>query len=89
MKLESIILAFLAVRCPAAYTAEAIRDNINYSGRLDAPASADEISTALGILLRKGFVKSEVELVGTRIYWNATPEGVQAWDASGRPYVGR
>lgn len=88
-ELGNLSLAFLAARYPAAYTADAICDRLNDSGRLDARATSVDTSAALGILLKNGFVESAVEPAGTRIYWNATPAGVQAWHASGRPYVGR
>jgi hypothetical protein len=88
-EIGNLALAFLAARCPAAYTAGAIGERLNDSGLLDNRITEDDTSAALGVLLRNGFVQSAVEPAGTRIYWNATPSGVQAWHASGRPHVGR
>jgi hypothetical protein len=87
--LGNLILAFLAARCPAAYTSNAICNRLNASGMMDTRASEDETNEALEILLKNDFVESAVEPAGTRIYWNATGAGVQAWHASGRPNVGR
>lgn len=88
-ELGNLALAFLAARCPAAYTADTIGSRINDSGMMDARADEDAVNDALRILIKNGYVESAVEPAGTRIYWNATAAGVKAWHASGRPHVGR
>ncbi len=88
--LQKLALAFLAARCPAAYTAAAVAARVNDSGLTDAKVSETHADEALRVLQRNGYAQSEVEPApGTRIYWSATPEGVSAWNAAGRLYVGR
>lgn len=86
---QTYTLAFLAARSPAAYPAAAICQRLNDSGMLDSRATLEETEEALRILQRNGYVQSEVEPVGTRIYWNATPAGLTAWHSAGRIYIGR
>ena len=86
--LDALVLAFLAARCPAAYKVDHITARVNQSGWLREWASEDGVSDALKVLLRNGHVYSEVEPVGTDIYWNATKNGVEAWHRTGRLHVG-
>ena len=87
--LGNLILAFLAARYPGAYIADAICARLNDSGMLDGRVYDTDIQAALRILLKNGFVQSDIEPAGTRIYWNATSPGVEAWHAAGRIHVGR
>lgn len=88
--LPQIILAFLAARIPGSYTAETIALRIGASGLLDSALIAlqQDVERELLTLLNNGLVGRALEPAGTRLFWNATQKGLQAWHSTGRPYVG-
>ena len=91
MKLESIILAILAARAPAAFPEHAIAERVNRSGLADRRAPPDEINAALGLLASHsmgGLVDSDVGPVSKEVVWYATDAGIRLWARDGRLYVG-
>ena len=88
MKLDTVILSFLAARYPAAFEAKVIRTRVNRSGALDAVASdADVLDSLRRLAGRFGKVELITHDDGAQ-YWSATPKGVSAWTLDGSPYVG-
>jgi len=89
MTLREIILAFLAARYPAAFTAEAITARVNASGLLDKPTSTGEVYSELKILCRKfEYIDAEADTLTGNTAWSATTEGVREWHISGQLHVG-
>lgn len=91
MKIETIILAFLAARAPAAFTEAAIAARINASGLADKKVTVDEINSACGLLSLErvgGLVDSAVGVVNKEVVWFATDAGIRRWSLDGRLYVG-
>ena len=91
MKIETIILAFLAARAPAAYSESAIAARINASGLADAKVTADEVNSACSRLALDrggGLVDSDVEVVTKQVVWYATDAGIRRWALDGRLHVG-
>lgn len=91
MKIETIILAFLAARAPAAFSEAAIAARINASGLADAKVDVDEINSACGVLSLErlgNLVESDVSAVTKETFWYATDAGIRRWMKDGRLYVG-
>lgn len=91
MKLESIILAILASRAPAAFSEAAIAARVNRSGLHDRSVTADDCNSALTILGGRPMgelVDSDVGPVTKDVVWYATDAGVRQWARDGRLYVG-
>lgn len=86
--IRKTVLAFLAERYPAAYTADVITQRINRSGLLDKDATAAEVLDALRTLAR---MWQRVDLMvdddGVQ-HWGATPGGVRSWSLDGSLIVG-
>lgn len=88
MNTRKIILAFLAQRYPAAYTADVITQRINSSGYLDTPTTADAVLRELRTLTTKHqHVDLMVDDYGVQ-HWGATNAGVRAWALEGSLSIG-
>ncbi|MGI5868651.1 MAG: hypothetical protein ACOX9C_04295 [Kiritimatiellia bacterium] len=88
-RLRRIVLAFVAERYPAAYTADAIRQRVNQSGMLDAPATTPEVLDALRTLASDRFHWADLMVDEDGVqHWGATPAGVRHWTLTGSLYVG-
>lgn len=87
MKLVTAIRAFLAARFPSAFEEPILLARVNRSGALDAPAHAEELSSALSTLARMRDAECLVDVDGVSA-WAATPHGVAAWREQGSPRVG-
>ena len=87
-KLRKTILAFLAERYPAAYTADAIAQRVNRSGMLDEPTEAAAVLAELRILATKfAWADLIVDPDGVQ-HWGATTGGVRQWTLDGSLFVG-
>ena len=87
MNLSTIILAFLAVRAPAAYPLHTILTRINQSSLLDTPATEDSLLQALTTLHthRQGsLVDLAVDPITKTAHWYATDTGIRRWTLQGR-----
>jgi hypothetical protein len=87
MKLVTALRAFMAARFPAAWEEPMLLTHINRSGALDAPVTAEHLSSALSTLARMRDAECLVDPDGTAA-WSATPHGVAAWREQGSPRVG-
>ena len=88
IQLRKTILAFLAERYPAAYTAEAIAQRVNRSGLLDETANTPAVLAELRLLATKfGWADLMVDPDGVQ-HWGATQAGVRQWTLDGSIYVG-
>ena len=88
IELRKTILAFLAERYPAAYSAPVITLRVNRSGMLDQSADVASVLTELRLLA--SCLKHAELLVdedGDQ-HWTATPDGVKAWQLDGGFSVG-
>lgn len=88
IQLRKTILAFLAGRYPAAYTAEAISQRVNRSGLLDEAAGVPAVLAELRLLVsRFEWVELMVDPDGVQ-HWGATQSGVRQWALDGSMFVG-
>ena len=87
MKLLTAARAFMAARFPNLFEEPILRERLNRSGSMDAPVTAEALSSALSTLARMRDAECQVDPDGTAA-WGATPHGVAAWREQGSPRVG-
>lgn len=91
MKLETIILAILASRAPAAFNETSIACRVNSSGMYDRKVTDNDVNASCALLAGRamgGLVDSDVGPVSKSLVWYATDAGVRRWGIDGRMYVG-
>lgn len=86
---REIILAFLAARYPAAFSAAAITARVNATGLLDNHLSPVQIGQELTTLNKMfGAVSCEIDRISGTAAWTATTDGVRQWHLDGQLHVG-
>lgn len=81
---DDVILAFLAARFPAAYSAAAVTTRVKRSGLIDQPF---ETLPILSRLAKLGLAELEVDELTGEGGWSATAKGRTRWMLSGQLLV--
>jgi hypothetical protein len=85
---RTAVLAFLAGRYPAAYSAGAVAQRVGRSGLVDGEQTADSARAALRALHALGLARADADPVSGEVYWSASEKGVRQWSDAGRIHVG-
>lgn len=91
MNLRVVILAFLAARSPASYSAPAIHSRVSRCGLLDSAPTIDDVYAELQTLASPamgGLADIDIHPVTKAASMRATDAGVRRWTLDGRISVG-
>jgi hypothetical protein len=78
--LRKQVLEYLAGRHPLEWTQKQIAQGIKMRGMVDFDFGADDLKSALEVLIGKKMVVGKTEELGSTIYYSATADGLIEWE---------